>query len=290
MTEKKRPICIYHANCQDGFGSAWTVYQAFLAYNLDQNRPEFYPAKYGKDEEIPDVTGRRVIMVDFSYKRKVLLKMAKRAKHIVIYDHHASAARELVDLPSNVETVFDMERSGAMITWNEQFPKKQPPLLLRHIQDRDLWKFEMPGTKEIAEALYSYPMDFLTWDKLMKDPDAIDKLRSEGEAIARYKNQSINSMIGQAVHRREIDGFYVPCINVPPMWGSDACNILCENEPFAAYFWVSQDGDYEFGLRSSKDGGEDVSIIAEKFGGGGHKHAAGFRFRVPATEEIREVD
>jgi len=29
-------------------------------------------------------------------------------------------------------------------------------------------------------------------------------------------------------------------------------------------------------LRSAKEGGLDVSEIAEKFGGGGHKHAAGF--------------
>ena len=37
-----------------------------------------------------------------------------------------------------------------------------------------------------------------------------------------------------------------------------------------------------FGLRSAPDG-LDVAEIAEKFGGGGHKHAAGFRISEAVT-------
>ena len=64
------PIVIYHSNCADGFTAAWVIWYKHPDW-------EFYPGKY--QEEPPDVTGREVYFVDFSYKRPVILEMAKKA-------------------------------------------------------------------------------------------------------------------------------------------------------------------------------------------------------------------
>ena len=64
MNRNPTPLCIYHHNCADGFTAAWVVKKAFG--NVD-----FHPGKY--NEPPPDVTGRDVIIVDFSYKYDVLL-------------------------------------------------------------------------------------------------------------------------------------------------------------------------------------------------------------------------
>src|SRR4051812_40261454 len=105
-----KPLCIYHGNCADGFASAWVVRKANTAEILNN---EGYPTWQGDEMQFhagvyqnppPDVTGRHVIMVDFSYKRPVLLEMAAKAESILILDHHKTAAEDLVDLPSNVET------------------------------------------------------------------------------------------------------------------------------------------------------------------------------------------
>ena len=264
-------ICIYHNNCADGFGAAWVVRKAFLEHKLEL--PEFYPGEYNKPP--PDVTGKRVIMVDFSYKRSALLKMAEQAEYMIIYDHHATAKDDLVDLPDNVETVFDMGRSGAMITWNEQFLDQRPPPLLCHIQDRDLWQWELPNTKEIMATVFSYPYGFSVWDMLMKVP--VDTLVMEGASLVRKQDKDICEILSVATRNDiVIDGHKVPVVNIPHMFGSDACHILCEGKPFAAYYWIDSEGVYNFGMRSDKNG-VDVRKIAEKFGGGGHKHAAGFR-------------
>src|SRR6266851_5097617 len=123
-----KPLCIYHSSCQDGFASAWIVYNHFGKNNVD-----FFPGIYQNDP--PDVTGKDVIMVDFSYKKDVILKMAETAKSILILNHHKSAIEDLymignelefgIDyllyekfLPkssSKISTLFDMERSGAGI-------------------------------------------------------------------------------------------------------------------------------------------------------------------------------
>ena len=106
-------VCIWHGNCQDGFGAAWAVRHA-----LGEDNVEFYPGVY--QEAPPDVAGRDVMIVDFSYKRPVIDAMAEVARSIVIFDHHKSAAEDLAGLPlpgvpqmAKVAAVFDMERSGA---------------------------------------------------------------------------------------------------------------------------------------------------------------------------------
>lgn len=61
---------------------------------------------------------------------------------------------------------FDMTKSGAVLTW-EYFHDKSVPKLLLHIQDRDIWKWSIPGSDEILTALDCYPQEFEIWDDLM---------------------------------------------------------------------------------------------------------------------------
>ncbi len=257
-------MCIYHGNCADGFGAAWVVRKALGAI-------DFHPGTY--QDAPPDVTGKDVIMVDFSYKRPVLLEMAAKAEHVLILDHHKSAAADLVDLPSNVETHFDMDRSGAMLAWDHFFPEQAPPRLLLHIEDRDLWRFRLPGTREIQANLFSYPFDFDVWGELMADP--IENLVYDGTAIERKHFQDIRNLLPVVTREMVIGGHRVPVANLPVTMTSDAGHQLAEGFPFAACYWDTPQGRV-FSLRS-RDDGMDVSRIAQMYGGGGHAHAAGFR-------------
>lgn len=257
-------LCIYHGNCADGFGAAWAVRKAIP-------EAEFFPATYQAPP--PDVTGRRVVMVDFSYKRPVLLDMARKAESILILDHHKSAAEDLIDLPVNVVAVFDMERSGAMMTWQHFFPDAPPPRLIEHIQDRDLWRFSLPGTREIQASVFSYPYDFGVWDQLMTSD--VELLRGDGAAIERKHHKDIAELVQVTRRRMVIGGFDVPVANLPYTLSSDAGHLMAQGEPFAACYWDTPDGRV-FSLRSS-DAGQDVSAVAKTYGGGGHRNAAGFQ-------------
>ena len=256
-------LCIYHGNCTDGFAAAWAVRNAMPG-------AEFVSATYGSAP--PDVTGRTVYIVDFSYPRDVLLAMAEKAAQIVVLDHHKTAAEQLVDLPANVQAIFDMERSGCMLAWQHFFGHELPPQLLLHIQDRDLWTWKLPHTKEILAAVFNYEHDFETWDRLMWGP--IDALREEGRALLRKHEKDIGTLLPSA-RPAQIAGYTVPAINLPPMMASDAGAILAQGQPFAAVYWDTRSGR-QYSLRSAPDG-VDVAEIAQQFGGGGHKHAAGFK-------------
>lgn len=262
-------ICIYHGNCPDGFAAAWAVRHALGDSVI------FYKGQH--QQPPPDVDGLEVILVDFSYKKQVLQSMLKTAASITILDHHISAEKDLADLlvSGEVNGLFDMNKSGAMLAW-QWFNKDKPvPKLIEHIQDRDLWRFKLEGTREITTALSSYPFDFDLWDKLMTNgSDELKELSRDGLAIERKIKNDIQQLIASGVRRMVIGGYDVPVLNVSSAYVSDAGNLLSVEEPFAACYWDHSEGR-SFSLRSSPTG-IDVSEVAAVYGGGGHVNAAGF--------------
>src|ERR1035441_6777551 len=225
-----KALCIYHGNCADGFASAWVVRKYFAAL---EGEIEFHAGVY--QQPPPDVTDRVVYLVDFSYKRPVLMEMASVAHSITIIDHHKTAADDLKHLPPNVDSVFDMDHSGAILTWNYFFDEPSTPALLRHIEDRDLWRFLLPGTREIQANVFSYPYDFTVWDELMARP--VSDLVAEGRAIERKHFKDVHELLGVVTRRMVIGGHNVPIANLPYIHVSDAAHILAKGEPFAGCYW-----------------------------------------------------
>jgi len=266
-------ICIYHSNCLDGFGAAWVVRKAL------GNEVEFHKGIH--QQPPPDVTGLHVFLVDFSYKKAVLEDMLKTAASITILDHHVSAEKDLSELliSGEIKGLFDMDKSGAMLAWEWFYPQQQAPKLIGHIQDRDLWQFKLDGTREIYSALSSYPYDFEVWDKLMASSEhELGALKRDGQAIERRLQKDVKELIASGVRRMSIGGYDVPVLNASSAYVSDAGNIMSVGEPFAACYWDHPDGR-SFSLRSREEG-IDVAEVAKKYGGGGHKNAAGFTVKI----------
>ena len=294
-------LCIYHGNCADGFGAAWAVRHA-----LGADQVEFYAGTYQNPP--PDPKGRPVILVDFSYKRDPLLKMMERSEGALLLDHHKSSVEDLradgnyiVDFSTysgslgwqrfrdnlyqdrcenspygRAYTLLDMNRSGAGIAWDFFHPGQPRPRLIDHIEDRDLWRFLLPHTREIQAAVFSYPYDFTVWDELFAAD--LELMAKQGEAIERKHHKDIAELVGVTKRRMIIGGVSVPVANLPYTLTSDAGNLMAAGEPFAACYWDTPDGRV-FSLRS-RDDGADVSAIAKRYGGGGHRNASGFQMPI----------
>ena len=273
MEEKRVKTCIYHGNCADGFGAAW-VFKRHSGEDF-----YFYPARYQQEPPWEIIDGMDVYLVDFSYKRPVMEQIMARAKHVILIDHHKSAIEDLAPLFGDPRLTHecDMAHSGAVLAWRYWMGFSPMPELLKHIEDRDLWAFKLPMTREIQAAVFSYPYDFETWDKLMATP--VDDLAAEGAAINRKHLKDVNELTEGYAFMRELDGHLVPWLNCPYFHSSEAGHVMCTqssvgHEKFAVCYYDGPDGR-NFRLRSN-DLGLDVSIIAAKYGGGGHRNAAGF--------------
>lgn len=253
---------LYHGNCFDGFGAAYAAWQKF------GDSATYLECHYGKP--LPEVDdGSDVYMIDFSSDRETIEALAKRV-NLVVLDHHKTAEEALKGLPY---ATFDMNRSGAMLAWNYFFPGFIVPTLIEYVQDRDLWTFKLKHSEEVHASLASHPKTFESW-KAWENRDWFEIIR-EGEAILRYKDQQVDMILKNA-YWTTMSGFDIICVNATSHW-SDVGNQLCKRYPtakFAASWYIDDQGNKKWSLRSVGD--FDVSAIAKKFGGGGHKNAAGF--------------
>ena len=256
-------LVLYHADCTDGFGAAWAIWKRFP-------NAKFVPVKHGFPP--PDgLEDRHVVIVDFSYGREIIESIANKTASLCILDHHVTAQAALDGLSF---AHFDMARSGAVLAW-EWAHEDPAPLLLKYIQDKDLWQWKLPGSREVNAALASYPFDFTTWDSLSKDV-----LEVEGRAILRYENMLVEKMTEEAV-MISLNGEKVPAV-YSPVLTSQIGERLSANHPFCV-IWHQRDGRRYFSLRS-KTGGLSVASIAARYGGGGHTHAAGFSVSLDSAE------
>lgn len=262
-----KPIVIYHGNCADGFSGAWCFWIKF------GDEAEYVAGVYQQDP--PDVAGRIVYLVDFSYKREIVTAMIKSAASITLIDHHKTAIEDLADLPG-LHRYTDLNRSGATLAWDYLYPNEPRPLLLGHVEDRDLWRFKLAGTREIQAFVFSHEYTFEMWDRLMNaDQAELIKMTAAGAAIERKHHKDIAELLKICQRRMVIGGHDVPVASLPYTMSSDAGNVMAQGEVFAACYWDTAETRI-FSLRSADDG-LDVADIAKQYGGGGHSKAAGFR-------------
>lgn len=267
---------LYHANCTDGMGAYYAAWRKF------GDKAQYFPVSYKEEPPVmvaPTGEEENVYIVDFSYSAAVLRDMAEVYDKIVILDHHKTAQEDLKDLKiPNVEIVFDMNRSGAVIAWDYFHPDKPAPELLKYVQDRDLWKFELPYSREITAALNVVSPDVNVWHDLVnRDTNAINNLLAQGEAITKANNQLIERALKQVAFI-EFCGFWVPSVNSTVLM-SELGEAMLKAKPeaqFSLTYIIRDKGIVQFSLRSRVGSNCDVSIIAEAYGGGGHKHASGF--------------
>jgi oligoribonuclease NrnB/cAMP/cGMP phosphodiesterase (DHH superfamily) len=266
----KKPLCIYHGNCADGFGAAW-VFKNYASAEFD-----FYAGVYQKAP--PDCYDREVYLVDFSYKSTVVSDILGTARSVTLIDHHQTAIDDLSELIASgaIKAYTSLEHSGAVLAykWFHGGDITHMPKLLSHIEDRDLWKFALARTREIQANLFSHPYNFDVWTELMKtDPQ---KLAEEGAAIERKHHKDIAELVKVCKREMRIGDVIVPVASLPYTLSSDAGHLMASQHPskIGVCYWDTSSGR-TFSLRSLEDG-PDVSEIAKKYGGGGHKHASGF--------------
>ena len=289
MSTDKKILILYHANCNDGFTAAWLYRKYRLEVLSSQTEMVFYPVSYGNPFvfEMPEfwtVAGEKtefvgIIILDFSYPRETMEMIARRVEKgefefFGCYDHHKTAEAACKGVPG---CVFDSSQCASAIV-NSLLLQQQIPLV-DYINDHDLYLHQQPHSLEIKRYLSIVDHNFESWgavahcvehlfDEAVKIGAVIQC--AHAKAIERHTKETILIRIG------EYDN--IPLVNCSDKdLISDLGHVLSKEHPFSVSFrfrpglakpWI-------FSLRSEENG-VDVSMIAKDFGGGGHKHAAGF--------------
>lgn len=272
---------LYHANCNDGSGAALAVWMHLGNKTSTGEEVEYIPVQYGsKPPEIEEEDF--VYILDFSYDRETMKKIISGASYVVWIDHHKGALEKLSGLDKeydNIEIHFDLEMSGAALTWRYFHPlRKQEinriPDLFRYIQDRDLWQFEMEDTNAVAKGLKLYP-DWRDWKPFLDD---ITPLLEKGRAIQDFIDVQSEIITSTEPRLWGVTCDTVPIYNLPGFMLSDTLHKALQRYPECDYAvgYFDLPDRRVYSLRSRKGSDVDVCEIVIRFGGGGHKHAAGF--------------
>lgn len=325
MVEVPLVTVLYHADCIDGFGAAYAAWCRF------GSAARYRALHHGEPWDSTDVAGHDVVILDFSFPPDELEAMATTAKSVTQIDHHASALRawtgQLVadaeglsvyvhpKLPLTV--IFDLAKSGARLAWEHLHPGQPVPLALRHIEDQDLWRFALPGTRPFCRALRLQPFEFNIWNDLVAQTPSPDASRyrdmlSQGEAIEAFFRKEVDRLAdsqltmpatlrgepvdalqamrhGQPVIADDDQAWLAIrgiAINANVLFASELGNLLAERSGSFALVWqFAANGEVKASLRSK--GNFDVASIAVRYGGGGHPNAAGFR--MPMKQFMSEV-
>ena len=281
-------VVLYHANCMDGFCAAWVASQF-----LPREKTEFVPVQYG--QSIPsEWSGKYVYIVDFCYSADQIRYLLKNNRFVAVIDHHKTSAPILDELKKDgnekLDVLFDLTESGGSLTHQYFNDNTEYHWLVTYTKDRDLWLFVQPDSRAINAYLRVLPMSFDVWDNLANDTSQDlgflwNSMIGQGNAIIKSQDQTIEQHTKKAVQIR-IDGHKIRAVNATTLF-SEIAGKLSEGFPFAAAYFIREDNKVQWSLRSARDG-LDVSEIAKKHGGGGHKHAAGFETDIQFLKDALE--
>ena len=278
-------VILYHAKCSDGVGAAWPIWREnYYSMNKEIITKE---VRHGSNHPKSSlIQGKNVVIVDFSYKRDVMLSLCSVAKSVVIIDHHTSAIEDLKDLENicpNYKGYFDVNRSGAQLSWDLVYPSKQRPWFVEIIADRDLWKWQIPNSLSIGKALFR--KNWYTFEKMeefysMNEEETnklIENLVKEGNDILSIEKSQIDHSCETAMIC-EFEGYRVKLATCRPSLRSEVGNKLIGDDCDFAAIWryESESDQWIISLRGDGINPPNLTKLCEKYGGGGHPMACGF--------------
>ncbi len=275
--------CFYH-NDHDGRCAGAIVAKYENNYNLSDFFEVDYVMKLPLDVIRENET---VYFVDYSFKKDTIWQLEKvleKTRNVIWIDHHTSSLNLEMELPwaKEIEGIRQDKISGAGLTYMYLFGCEfdDLPYFIKLISDYDCWlyKFE-PDTTFFKIGVETEKFDALddVWIDLFKDEEkgfivTIDDLIETGKIIKGYIDRDNEQYRKSFAYETKIVGHKCLAVN-------RKSNSWIFGEKYNEYplvmVWVFDGKKYIYSIFSSnKD--VDCSKIAESYGGGGHKGAAGF--------------
>ena len=259
----------FHHNDLDGRCAAAIVHKKFPICKFEE-------MEYSK---IPDFSNieknEKIFIVDFSFKPETMNELLKITKNIIWIDHHKTAFEYEKKYSHSIESFLGTKDSGCELTWKYFYHDDEMPECVRLIGDFDKWAWKFgERTSFFKEGIrcYKHSPTSAIWEELFNDDGSyIEKIIKEGKICLQYRDTINNDYCEQYGFETEFEGhkaFACGFYN----FGSEKFGKRIEKYPILLSFEFNGE-KYLIGLYSNQI---DVSSIAKKYEGGGHKGAAGF--------------
>jgi nanoRNase/pAp phosphatase (c-di-AMP/oligoRNAs hydrolase) len=275
---------VFHAGCPDGFGAAWAAWRAWgdeARYIARGHEDPFDPSRF--EDQL-------VVFADISLRNERLLALSEVAAQIVILDHHLSAHDHFHSDPGIENSLvenghvahFDLDHSGAILSWQYFHPGEAPPDLLSYVEDQDLWNWKLPQSEEVNAAIGSYDRDFGVWSELAARTHS--DLAREGAPIVRANQIEVRRVLTHS-HPVALETERIEAVNAVANRASIGHELAKRCRFGKAWGLVYRMSGSHVDCSIYSTGDLDVSAVATRYGGGGHRNASGFS--IPLNEWVK---
>jgi len=292
---------IYHKGCTDGFASVYCVWLYLMQHDKWESNQVKYIGCQNDDDVFPieEISNKNVLLCDICPSRNQLEKMVEKSNSLIVIDHHVSNQEAIQYLPEE-NRIFDTNHSAAYLTWKFFHPEKQyVPQFILYIEDRDLWRNEIPETKYFTAFFNNnVRFNFKTYDYYAKNIRAVQEGVEKGKTLYDYEQKTIQQLASKCNYQlckfpnhnndnnnnnNNKEVYIVAYINSNVL-KTDLGNYIVEEkikqipcDLVVVWNYNDYNDTTHLSLRSGNET-INVSEIAKIYGGGGHTKAAGIRF------------
>lgn len=284
--------CFYHNDADGRCAGFWVALSAGLTNYMDEC--EFIEMDYAKPFPIDSIrTNEQIYIVDYSISPDEMRQLLKTTQDVTWIDHHKTAIEKYADFEHEIRGVRYDGVAGCMLTYcylhhmtdrgkGDIKPFNismtgNAPKFTKLIADWDVWKFDFgDDTRRFITAFNAYNFEPRSrlWDRFFNFPDemACGSLIQEGITMTAFRDGWAKEYM-KLGFETEFEGVKCFAVNL------GRCN--------SEYFKSLPDGKYDVLMPFVFNGEKytvslysktvDVSEIAKKYGGGGHKGASGFQ-------------
>ncbi|XP_024372960.1 uncharacterized protein [Physcomitrium patens] len=317
---RPKNVVLYHYPCPDGIFAALAAH----LYHSAIGRPvSFLPNTVFEPLRVEDISTKNVetfYLLDFAGPQGFAVELAKKAKEVVVLDHHKTALETLPPNgtgPPNLQVLLDMKRSGATIAYDYFLEKLQVEsslqtflqdddashleTLFKYIQDADLWTWALPESKQFSSGLSDCKIEYnavkngeVFHQLLALDPEVLIK---RGKVSLQEKQKLIDLTLDRSFVVSLGQGKFGQCLAVRAdavaNLRSELGNQLAAKSrdqglrAIGAVVYVEEAMNdasmFKISLRSLGST-EDTTEISQVYGGGGHRNASSFLLSVQSFE------
>lgn len=264
----ERVVILYHGNCPDGFGGAYSAWKKF-------GDAAEYIAVQHQTPPPENLAGANLYLIDFCYPREVMNELAAHAASLTVLDHH-EGVEDVVE--AQPEYVYDAKRSGATIAWTYFHPDEAVPELLRIVMKGDLYQKFTDDERAIASYIYAQPYDFAGWDALRETLEGTEKaeILAKGRAYTEHFHMLVAQIAKQAKPVR-FEGHATYVVAAPRMFATELSTMLrAKGADFVLITRNDVTGDLRVSMRAGNNTSVNLAELAQKYGGNGHPGSAAF--------------
>lgn len=286
----------YHID-NDGKCAGFWVKQTVAG---DKYEKEFIPIDYNIPFPFDRINkDEKIYLVDFSIKPEEMDKLLEITSKVTWIDHHKTAIEAYKDYDKEIRGIRKDGIAGCMLTFCyvtsmtdkgegdiEPFDMemtKFAPLFTKYIADYDVWKFVYGIQTKAFEkgfALYPHEPTDQVWEDLFEQyyygngtSGLVSEITRQGMTIIEYRKSMMTSYCKHKGFDAMLDGYKVFAVNMAMLSSDDF--IVDNPNDYDMFVGFSFNGDaWNYSLRAVNDS-VDCSEVAKKYGGGGHRGAAG---------------